>query len=58
MKDTECGLCVSFQNSEGYFQIEPITKIDSFNKNNFYFYSSNVINLYNSTLNHILNNYK
>ena len=39
--DTDCGLCVSFQDEDGFFIIETPNNITDFNKNNFYFYSSN-----------------
>ena len=41
--DTDCGLCVSFQDEDGFFIIETPNNITDFNKNNFYFYSSNAI---------------
>ena len=41
--DTNCGLCVSFQDEDGFFIIETPNNITDFNKNNFYFYSSNVL---------------
>ena len=41
--DTDCGLCVSFQNDEGMFSIESPKNINDINKKAFYFYSSNAI---------------
>lgn len=41
--DTDCGLCVSFQNKEGYFMIDTPENVNDLNKKNFYFYSANLI---------------
>lgn len=44
--DTDCGLCISFQDENGYFVQENSSSVTDLNKNKFYFYSANIINKY------------
>ena len=41
--DTDCGLCISFQDESGLFMRETLNNMTNLNKKNFYFYSSNIL---------------
>ncbi len=41
--DTDCGLCISFQDESGLFMRETLNNMINLNKKNFYFYSSNIL---------------